>query len=421
MGQFKTNQAQWQLANVRNLPYLEADPVMVGGSLAPLPQRNETSVDLSSSIALIQLAKDSLSTGTAVVDPSALEQLAKRKVAHQTLGALQDSNQTSQSQFIQNMADLSMTYEAKVFLSWAPSIYDREGRTIQVRNEKNETRPVMIKKPYVLDKKGKRAIAATEQTNVMPPNGQRPPKPKYHDLSKGTYGLVVSVGKSYQTRSMEASDALGNLMQAIPEMAPALLPVWAQHQDFAGHKDVEKIARKMQPPQLQTQDEGEPEDAETLKMQRDHAMHIADGLKQQLQQASQALETDQAKQQATLQKAQLDQQTELKVEEMRQQTELTKAQMQLDTQVKIAALKAGTDKELQATELAHKDLDREDTQRFDHAESMTKMHHENVQKAADHAQAEAQASQGHRQALEQGEQGHEQALDMMEQEPKETE
>lgn len=420
VGQFKTNNAAWQQANVRNWPYLEYDPVMAGGQIANPPQRQETSVDLSSSIALIQLAKESLQTGTAVIDASSLENLARKKVAHQTLGAMAESNETSQSGFIQNMADITMTYEAKVVLSWLPKIYDRPGRRVTVRNEKDEPRQVLLGQPYVTDPKTKRPIAVPNGSNPMPANGMKPPKPKYHDLQKGQYGVVVSVGKSYQTRAQQGSDSLGELIKAVPEAAPALLPIWARFQDFPGHKEVESVLKKLQPPQLQQPEDGEPEDAETLKMQRDQAMQIADQLKQQLQQAAQAIQTDQAKQQATLQKAQLDAQSELQVEQLRQQTELQKAQMQMETQVRIAQMKAQADKELAAAQMAHDDMDREDTQRFEHAEAAVDRHHENVQLAAAHAQAEAQASQEHRQALEAGEQGHEQAVDMLEREPKEA-
>lgn len=417
VGQFKTMQAQWALANVRNFSTLEADPVMVGGQLAPLPQRVETSVDLSSSIALIQLAKDSLQTGTAVIDASSLENLAKRKVAHQTLGQMAESNQTSQSQYLSNMADLTMTYEAKVVLDLIPKVYDREGRIVTARNERDEARSIMINQPYVLDKR-KRPIPVPVGANAMPP-GQSSPKPKMHDLRKAVYGAVVSVGKSYQTRAAEGSDALGELIKALPEAAPALLPIWARFQEFPGHKEVESVLKKMQPPQLQqAAEDGEPEDADTLRMQRDQAMQIADQVKAQLDEATQVIQTEQVKHQAGLAKAELDAQADLRKAEIQQQTELEKAKMQMATQLQIAEMRSRTEQDVTAAKLAQADGDREDTQRYEHAEAMLDRHHESVMKAADHAQAEAQAEQGHRQGLEAGDHAHAQTVELSERQAK---
>ncbi len=422
VGQFKTNQQQWLQSNTRNLPYLEYDPISAGGHLAPPPQRTETSVDLSSSMALIQLGKEMLQSGTNVVDNATLENLAKRKVAHQTLSGLAEGSESSQSQFLQNMADLSMTYEAKVILSWIPKIYDREGRIVSARNEKGETRPVMLNQPYVLDRQ-KRPVAVPAGSNAMP-QGHPAPKPKVYDLRKGVYGSVVSVGKSYQRRAEQGSDALGELIKNVPEAAPALLPIWAQFQDFPGSKQVQRVFQKLQPPQLQDQEEGEPEDAETLRNQRDQAMQIADGLKQQLQQASQAIETDQAKQQATMAKAQLDAQTDIEKAKIQAQTDLAKAQIQAETDKAIALLKSDTDKELTAAELAHKDLAREDEQRHEHGQLAVDRHHDltierekviEAQRQRDH-QAEM-ADRGHEQNLEAGEQTHAQNVEMLERKP----
>jgi hypothetical protein len=124
------------------------------------------------------------------------------------------------------------------------------------------------------------------------------------------------------------------------------------------------------------------------------------------------------KQQATMAKAQLDAQTDIEKAKIQAQTDLTKAQMQMETQKQIALLKVQGEADISAAQLAHADLDREDTQRFEHAEASVDRHHESVLKAADHAQAEAQAEQVHKQGMEAGEIAHGQNIDLMEREPK---
>ena len=192
VGQFKTNQQAWLHANTRNFPYLEYDPVAAGGQFAPPPERNLASPDLSSSIALIQLAKESLQTGTSIVDASSLENLARKKVAHQTLAGMQESNTISQSQYVQNMADLSMTYEAKVVLDLIPRIYDRAGRVASVLGEDDERQEVMLNAPFVRNQKTGRPAMLPEGIQALPPGL----KSLTYDLKKGSYQVVVEVGKS---------------------------------------------------------------------------------------------------------------------------------------------------------------------------------------------------------------------------------
>jgi len=416
VGQFKTMQAQWQLANVRNFTHLEVDPVMVGGQLAPLPMRNLDSPDLSSSIALIQLAKDALSTGTAIVDTSSLQNLAKRKVAHQTLAGMAEENTVSQSQYVDNMAQISMTYEAKVVLDLMPKVYDRAGRMVQVREEDGTQREVILGQPFVKHPKTGRPLALPQGIGLMPP-GIDPSKAQKFDLSKGVYGVIVDIGKSYKTRAQEGSDAFGAILERVPNMIPMLGDIWMNFQDFPGHKEAAKRMKKMLPPQLQ--DSGDEEnDPEAIKAQRDQAAMLIEQLTQQLQQAQKLIETDQIKAQADLEKAKIDGATKLEI-----------AKMQMDADLRIAAMQARAKDAQEQIKAIAAMAKQDDQQRFEHAENAVDRAHESAkleqQTELAEAQAENQArrevAQGavaHSQELEKGEQGHAQAVDLQARQPK---
>lgn len=420
VGQFKTNQAQWQLANVRNLSYLEADPVMVGGQLAPLPKRNETSVDLSSSIALIQLARESIQTGTNVVDATALEDMAKRRVAKDTIGAMQDGNAMSQSHFLQNMADITMTYEAKVVCDLIPKIYDRAGRVAQVLGENNDRREVMLNAPFVVNPKTKRPMQVPKGVGIQPLKAE----PKTYDLTKGKYGIVVSVGKSYKTRAMQGSDALGEIIKGIPETAPVLLPIWMRFQDFPGHEEAEKALKKMQPPQLQEPEEGEEETIESVKAQRDQAAATVEQLSKVTQEQQKVIETDQIKAQAEIQKAQMSAQVDVQKAQLDNQTKLEIARMNAEVELQIAAQKVQAENARTLADVETKAALQDDQQRHEHAESALDRHHEHATLDKQTALAEAQADNQLGRDLTAGERQHEQAEESAEnaaaREPKES-
>lgn len=426
VGQFKTNQAAWQQANVRNFPYLEADPVVAGGTLAPLPQRNLHSPDLSSTMQLIQVAKDALQTGTAVIDTASLENLAKRKVAHQTLLGMQDQNATGQSQYVQNMADISMSYEAKVVLDLIPKIYDRPGRVARIVGEDGSRSTVMLNAPFVMSQKSQRPIQVPEGIQALPPEmGQ----PQTYDLTKGQYAVVVDIGKDYKTKAQEGADALGNIMAQVPTLIPVLGDIWMGYQDFPGHKLAAERMKKMLPPQLQDEGKQGQMDPQALKTQRDQAAMMVEQLSQQLQQLQKVIETEQVKAAADIEKAKMDGANRIEIERIKAATDLRIAGMKVQAeQAKIqidAMTKAALQDDAQQHEHAESAVDRA----HEHAtlEKQTQLAEAQADRAArrgfaqgevDHAHAEHESERAHARTLEQGEQSHAQNLEAQAMQPK---
>ena len=367
-GQEEGHEQEFLQASTRNFPYLRYKPTTLNGQPVPPPQRIQASADISSSIALIHEAKDYVHTATFAFEPT-LGQTSSQRSGKAVL-ALQQQSDVGNSGYLDNLTQISMTYEAKVILDLIPRVYDRPGRIVQIRGKDDVTKQVMLNQPYQENPNTGRPMPIAQGTPMaalpqpgmppgappmpgMPPMAAPQPKPvKHYNLNEGRYGVTVSVGKSYQTRLQAGSDQLSQLMQAEPGLVPVLSYYWAKFQDWPGHEEVAADLKKMRPPQLQA------EDAQTnpqaLQAQLAQMQQMMSALGNQLQDAQQKLQVDAIKQQAMLQKAQMDNearlqeaqlaaQKDIEVQRLRNEAQLAAVQMQ--TNFKTKQLEATLDAE----------------------------------------------------------------------------
>lgn len=119
--------------------------------------------------------------------------------------------------------------------------------------------------------------------------------------SIGSYDVRIVSGPSYTTLRQEASEGLGNILQANPSLTPIIGPMWAKMQDWPEADKVAKALTAMAPPQVQQILNGEDSEQippHAMQMLSEAKQHF-DGLMQQLQQCEQALaEAQQAAQDA---------------------------------------------------------------------------------------------------------------------------
>jgi hypothetical protein len=348
-GQFEGHEEEWGQANTRNLPYLEYKPVSLDGTMAPPPQRAQ--VDGSRmQLALMAMAqaKELVQSGTAIHEPS-LGELPKRREAQsgRALLALQQQGDAGTGHYIQKMASVSIMYEARVTLDLMPAIYDRPGRVTQILGGEDEPSTIMLGKPYMQGPDGRpQALPPQPQGAPMPPGA------KMFDLSKGKYAISVSVGKSYQTRLQEGQSEIGEVLQAQPNLMPLIGATYFNYRDFPGAKEIAKILRKMRDQQFPglADEPGQQKDAEALESENQALKMKLQEQGKQLEQAAKMLETDKAKQEATLQKAQIDAQSDQQkgatdaavkqeVARIQQETQLAIEKMKIEAQLVIEQIK----------------------------------------------------------------------------------
>lgn len=312
-GQFDGHETQWQEANIRNVPYLEYKLKTLDGTpIGPPTPMQIDGTKMQLSVALAQEAKGLVQAATAVHEPS-LGEMSKRKDAQsgRAILALQQQADAGTSNYLQNLAKISIPYEARVILDLLPKVYDRPGRITRVLGGEDETQTVMLNAPFVM------------QGDMPVPAQAGDQNAKHYDLAKGKYAVSTTVGKSFQTRLEQGASEMGDILANAPELMPVIGDLYFKFRDFPGAKEIsERLAkwREKQMPGLGEEKDGQ-QSPEAIAMRAQALEQQVQELTQQLQQAIQAIETDKAKQEATLQKAAMDNQTKLAVEQMKAKAE----------------------------------------------------------------------------------------------------
>ena len=397
-GQEEGHEQEFQLANVRNFPYLRYKNVSLNGTPAPPPQRTQVDTSrLGPSMVLLQQAREFIHQGTGAFESALGQQTPSAKSGRAVL-ALQQQHEQGSSHFLDNLAEISLTYEAKVILDLLPRIYDRPGRVARILDKEDSARTVLLNAPFTVDPRTQRprpvgpggpmggplppgASLTPLQGVPSPPSGVgappmgappmgppmgspmgppmgMPPTPPpsapevlYYDLSKGRYGVVVTVGRSYKSRALEGADEMAQLFQANPSLFPILGDLYLKFRDFPGHLEASERMKKLLPPPLQEPD-GQP-DPQQLQLQLQQQGQMLQQLTQALDAKTREVETDAVKEQAVTQREQqrlmadaqreqADLQARMDMERMKNETQLAIAQMKIQANEAKAVFDATT-------------------------------------------------------------------------------
>jgi hypothetical protein len=345
-------EAFYAQANIRNFPYLPRHKYLHGQVMPALQRIQADSSKVQINTILLQQAREFLYQGTGAYK----EALGQADPANKTKGgilALQKQHEQGNSHFLDNLAQISITYEAKVILDLIPFYYDRPGRIARILDMEDNAKTVMLNKPFAPGP-NKRPVPLTvpgpDGRPIPDPNAERrvadPNDPAQHyDLKKGRYGVVVSVGKARESRIEEGSEGLGMLFQAEPQLFQILGDIWLKFQTWPGHQEAAERVKKMLPPPLQ-QDEN---DAQKAQQELSQVKQAATQMQQQLQQAGEIIKTKQVEQQAKIQVEQISAQKEIMLQRMKNATAITVAKINATTKGIVAANEA----EVEAIALAH--------------------------------------------------------------------
>lgn len=111
------------------------------------------------------------------------------------------------------------------------------------------------------------------------------------DLNKGKFDVRVITGASYTTKRQETMMVLNDLFQRVPDLIPTLGDIYFKNSDFTGAQAMAERMKKMLPPQLQDDKDGQAVDPQVAQLQ------------QQLQQAQQIIQQGAAEIQSLQQQA----------------------------------------------------------------------------------------------------------------------
>jgi hypothetical protein len=361
-GSFEGHEKKWEQANTRNFAYLEYRGVSLNGQPAPPPQRNTTiSPNTSISLELARHADDFIKSATFAFDPSLGNTSSAR--SGKAVLALQSQADAGNSHYLDNLA-MAMTYEAKVILDLLPSIYDRPGRVARITGKDDEESTVVLNQPYVQPAQGR--------PQPVPQGQALPPKAKHFDLKRGVYMTTVTIGKSFQTRLQAGADALGTMLQAMPNLFPMLGWRWAKYSDYPGHDEVAEDLKKLRPPELQD-DKGQA-DPKQLQMQLQQAQQMFEQMKGEIAKRDQFIQTEQAKHQAAIEQKKLEVNAKIQIEQMNNATALAVAKINAATKGYVADNEAEVERLALAQDAEQYDRDRAHevaTQAMDQQHAMT--------------------------------------------------
>lgn len=141
--------------------------------------------------------------------------------------------------------------------------------------------------------------------------------------TKGDHLVTVSTGPSFDSEREAASD-FADLLVGTPA-APMIMDLAIKLKNLGPLGD--EMAERVTPPEFRKPKDGEEPTPQMLQQQLAETNGKMKELEQVAQQMKQALDTDQAKQQATIQKAQIDADAAVAMAQMREQTTIAVAKL----------------------------------------------------------------------------------------------
>lgn len=266
----------WKTANAMNWSHLPFRQKSIGNTVTAPPERNTAEPPIQAIVMAAQQADEDLKRATQTFDPS-LGLAQSKTQSGRAIERLQQQSEHGNSGYLENLAQISMTHEARIVVGLMPYVYDRPGRIARILGEDGTPSSVMLNRPFVSDAQG--------QPQPAQPGD---PSAKHFELTpEAEYSAVVSVGKQMSTQREEANVMLGQLAEAAPETVPFWADLWVRSMDFPGKDEIADRLKKMLPPQLQ-------EGAEEGQIDPAQAQAQVQQLTLQLQQAQQELQEAQS-------------------------------------------------------------------------------------------------------------------------------
>ena len=298
LGQFKTMQLQWSEMNTVPRPFVEYDPVVVGGTPAPPPQRQQYEPATQALTLGAAAANEDIKATTGLFDASRGKEnpSADSGVA---IGLLQQQGETSTWHFFDNFLR-SMWHGYRILLDLIPKIYDAP-RVVRIVRPDDAEELIHINRLFT------------------GPDG----KQTRYDLSQGDYAVAVGVQQSYATKRQQAAADLGQLARASPESLPLWSDLFVKQLDIGPIGD--EIADRLTPQQFRT------DQTNVAQLQQNTAMLAAQNkqLVDQVNQLTQTLATESYQTQMKNESNMRDNAAKLQIAQMQEETKRMNAANQL--------------------------------------------------------------------------------------------
>ena len=322
-GQDEGLEEEWDDLFVTNRTRVHVRSMDLEGKPAPLPQRQQQEVQIQGLMLLIRMMHEMYHAVTGSVAPQ-LRAVNPYDRSGKAIEALQRQGAAGTSNYLDNLATISMLYEGKVLVDAIPKYYDTEGRILNVSGEGSDDEvSIMIKVPFTRDGDGnpvpvpcpacqgkgtqRRPLGvfgianpfgaeepcevcrgSKQATKQNMPKVWQEKEVEYVDFSDGEFKILAVVDRSYQVKQEEALAGMAQLATAAPEMVPIYADLWVEAMGFSGSKQIsERIKSRMPEGQKEMQDIPPQLMGKFMQLQSQHQQAM-----QALQEAQKMLESD---------------------------------------------------------------------------------------------------------------------------------
>lgn len=314
---------EWEDANVENYSVLRYNPMAIGGTVVGAPQRQQFASVPTGLQQDMEICEQDIQSAMGMYKAS-LGQESNEKSGKAIL-ARQKEGDTSTFHYPDNLAR-TIRHLGRVLVGMIPSIYDT-ARVLRIIGEDGT--------------EDFAEINPDQQQAVSEQHDETGAVKKIYNIGVGSYDVTVTVGPSYNTKRMEAADAMTQILQGNPDLMQIIGDLYFKSLDMPFSDEIAKRMKTLLPAPLHEQEGQEP---------------LPPQVQQQMQQMEQALQNasqqmDEA--QAHIQQLEFDQKAKVvemngKIQEaqIRERAEVTKA----ITEVEIAKVNAIDPARLDAVE-----------------------------------------------------------------------
>lgn len=232
---------EWEDANTKNYSVLRYKPVSVNGTVVGPPQRQQFAGVPTGLQQDMQLAEHDIQAALGMYNASLGERSNEK--SGKAILARQKEGDTATFHYSDNLAR-TIQHAGRVIVEMIPVIFDTQ-RVLRIIGEDGS-------EDYA-------AVNPEQPQAVVEQVDDSGKIKKIYNLGVGKYDVTVTVGPSYNTKRMEAADAMTQILQGNSELMNIIGDLYFKALDMPFSEEIAKRMKKMLPPQIQDDEDGQAE------------------------------------------------------------------------------------------------------------------------------------------------------------------
>ena len=225
-GQVDDYMDEWKNANTSTTAVLRYKPEAIGGQVLPAPQRQPFQGAPGAVVqSALTAAQDMMATTGIRFDATMQERTVDE--SGRALREIRRTGDIGSFHYVDNLGR-SLKRCGEILINMIPRVYDTKQITTILREDDSEE--VVQIDPN--------APKSYQESKFSANHPTRPNKTlKIFNPTIGKYGVTVTIGPSYATKRIEASESMMDFVRAVPTIAPAVVDLIAKNADWPGGEE----------------------------------------------------------------------------------------------------------------------------------------------------------------------------------------